>query len=156
MNYNYEERKFYIGQKEKYLRNLRNFKGFNEVDIDKCNSYVEKFNEEIEKTDDDSYYLFLLTRLNYYISKRNFSLAESIYILVNYIDPELDIIKIYETYCKKNEIVDEIEKEFGFYDQIIVKIEKVYISKYKNSDDYLFEKNLELKHIMTDLEEDIV
>lgn len=143
--FNEEEKKYYLRQKEKYFIDLKKFNGFIKVNKSRCDFYVERLKNEIKKTNDDNYYLKLIENLNEYIYSGNFSLAESVYILVNFIDPELDMIKIYETYCNKDEIIKEIKNEFGFYDHVIIKMEKIYMAKYKDMDDYIFEKNLELK-----------
>lgn len=147
-----DERRYYLKQREKYFESFRYFKKFDKVSKSRCDFYIERFKSEIKKTNNDKYYLLLLDTLNDYVKNNNFSFDESIYILVNFIDPELDMVKIYEFCCNKNELEKEIREEFGFYDHALIKVEKIYISKYKKKDDYIFEKNLELKHITTNLE----
>ena len=140
-----KERRYFINQKNKYYEGLREFNGFKGASKSRGNFYVEHFKKQVEMTENDTYYLKFLCLLNEYIQNGNFSVAESIYILVNFIDPELKMLEIYETFCKKDEISSLIKEEFGFYDKNVINLERVYAKRYKKADDYVFEKNLKIK-----------
>ena len=140
-----QERKQYEYQKKKYYESFRDFKGFKDSKIQRSKFYTEHLKGKIDiDLTNDIYYLSLLGLMNDYIKNGNFSLAESIYILVNIIDPELKMLDTYVNCCKRKEIETEIRKEFGFFDKNLIVLENVYAKRYKKETSYELEKNLKL------------
>ena len=64
-------------------------------------------------------------------------------ILFLTVDPEFKIYEIYEDYCNINDMKQAMIDEFGFFDENLIQLEKMYIKRFPNSTDYSFTKKLE-------------
>ena len=107
------------------------------------NEIIESLKEKYSFDDKGQYYYNLLNNLNNKIYKDNFDKEGSLYILVNVVDSECEMYKIYESESKMQNIQKEIRNKFGFYDNRLINVEEMYIKFYKNEDDYSFSKKLE-------------
>lgn len=145
-----------IEYREKYKRQfyslIRNVKYLNDINTDKLNIYIENFkknkNEYIDllhhKTNYDGYYASTLYSLSRLIVKKEINHEEAIYILINVIDEDLNIYKSYEFNGTIKQIKEEIIETLGFFDEKLINLEKMYINKFKNIDEFDFSKKLEL------------
>lgn len=125
----------------KFYSNTRQIKNFTkEYD---SNEMIEELKEKYQFDDHGQYYYNLLNNLNNKIYKEQFDKENALYILVNVIDPECEMYKIYESESKIENIQSEARDKFGFYDSRLINIEKMYVKFYKNVDDYSFSKKLE-------------
>ncbi len=132
--------------KRRFCSFCRNFESFDNLDQinNNINAYIEELKKRYINDNNGTYYYRLLKELTDNIIKKNYSIDEILYILVNSIDPELKIYRIYESNCKIDQIKKEVLSEFSFYDEDLPKLEKLYINKYCDSDKFDFTKKLEL------------
>ncbi len=125
----------------------KNINSFDSIDDDKkvfIEEKAKRFRKIYNKENMglDFKYKFMIYLFN--IIKFDFTSEEKIAILIEVIDPNFEIYTIYELNNKIDIIRQEIKKKIGFYNKDLIKLEKLYITKFYDIDDYTFEKNLKL------------
>ena len=117
---------------------------------DKEKEELEKRAETIkEKYNREKFGNDLIDKLLYYIYKTNvswknrFTHPKKLALFIMVFDPDCEIYKIYESNSNIDDIKDEVKTKFGFFDQNIIKAEKLYIERFYDMDDYSFMKKLE-------------
>ena len=129
--------KYFIEKTIRFFYSLcRNVTDFSEINEEKLNDYIELIKEK--------YYVNTLRHLSNRIRKDGMLDKESIYILINSIDPNLEMYQIYERNSILKEVKSEVISSFGFYVDNLLKYEKIYIDYYKNKDEYDFTKKMML------------
>ena len=137
--------KYFIEKTIRFFYSLcRNVTDFSEINEEKLNDYIELIKEKYKKDEKGMYYVNTLRHLSNRIKKDGILDKESIYILINSIDPNLEMYQIYERNSILKEVKSEVISSFGFYDDNLLKYEKIYIDYYKNKDEYDFTKKMML------------
>lgn len=139
--------KLKISNKFKYhVFKITSFDSINDDDRKKIKECATKLRERFNsETYPDEYYYRLLFYIfggsTYRILKLRFE--ERIALVIEVIDPEFDMYKIYEEFCNINDINDEIKRKFSFFDENLIRAEKLYIQRFDKIDNYSFIKKLE-------------
>ena len=122
-------------------RGVTNYESDN---MDLINTEAEKLKNLFSKNEKDYYYK-MLDFLNKKLLKRKITCEEATLIILFAIDPDFEMYQIYEEYCNVEKIKENIIKEFNFYDDKYLKLEKNYL-KYNNlEDEYSFAPKKKLK-----------
>ena len=122
-------------------RNINSFDCDNEI----LNKYVNKLTELYEIDNKGIYYLLYLDFLKNKIVNRSITPEEAATILLNVLDSDFELYKIFEDNCNILNIKDESMKRFHFFDKKLLELEKKYIKLNNLEDEYSFAKRKELK-----------
>ena len=142
---NQNEKRFFDNIYRTFYSICRNVTEFNEVDIPKARIYIKILEKRRKKDGNNMIYYKTLKNLKDFLIKKEINPEEAIYILINSIDQKLKIYEIYEEFCNFNDIEKECIKKLGFYDEKLIKFEKMYINKFCKSDNFDFTKKLTMK-----------
>ena len=120
----------------------RKVSNYEATDNELINFYTEKIKNMFLDEKMETYYLKVLDFLRICIFKNKLTPEDAIIVSFKCIDPDFEMYQIYEEYSNMYDIKEAIKKEFNFYDEKYLTLEKNYI-KYNNlEDEYSFEKKL--------------
>ena len=118
-------RAYFLGVINRFYSLCRNV-DFSNQNKEIINYYIESYRERHEVYD-LSKYSTMLKELSELIYKKKISDCDAATIVINVIDPDLDIFSIYEENSKMDRVKSEIKEKFNFYDSNLLRFEKKYV-----------------------------
>ena len=129
--------------------NINQIKNFNNLTNEDKVFIEEKAKELRERFNRDNFNNEYYNKLLYFVYKTNYSLLyklsreKKLALIIETIDPNMDMYRIYEDNCNVKYIEEDIRKEFGFYDKDLIRAEKLYIERFYDNSEFSFTKKLE-------------
>lgn len=128
------------------LEKIKDFNALTDYDKENIKKEAERLSKIYNKSEFGNEYYY---RLLYYMYKlkskqtRELSVQKKLAIIIETIDPEFEMYKIYENNSNIKVIKANILAKFGFFDENLIKVEKLYIEKFYDISEYEFTKKLE-------------
>ena len=134
-----EYEKKYAKEKFHLNMNLKKFQNFENITDERRQEIIDfknkKYPRIIQIVNPNDLYFYLLFFLNNNNNRLNkdfpLNTDEKIIFLIECIDPDLEILQIYEWECNINAIKSKIFNKFGFFDINLINFEKRYSEKFK-------------------------
>lgn len=144
-----------IGIKKNAIRkleyNCKSIKNFDSLN-DEMKKLLEKKAKLLKKNiynkenlGKDYFYNFLIYLFNYRNLNEVKTMEERLALLIEVLDPDFEIFKSFETNSKMKDIKNQALENLGFFNSELIRIEKLYIEKFYNINDFLFTKKLQIK-----------
>jgi hypothetical protein len=132
---------------------LSRVNNFNNLTLDDKAIISERANSLKEIYNYENYGSDYIYRLIYYIFvtntqwKNTQSIEWKVALFIESLDPEFKMYSIYENNGNYKKIEEEIVNEFGIYRKKLLLLEKEYIKRFNNINNYNFNKKLELNKL---------
>lgn len=131
-----------------FYRDAKTFAGFVNIDgetFDNINNIVKNFLSFVERPlspsiaeqyKDDLYYRAMAYVYGLNRQQRLKTYDEKILFLILAVDPDLNILEIYESECRADRIKEEAYKTLGFFNEDFLKAARAYQKKYLPNKDF--------------------